>query len=347
MRNLNRCWLVGLVGLAAGCVSTASLDDALRAEMARQGVPGMAVAIVRDGAIELERGYGLANVELNVPVGPETIFQSGSAGKQFTAALVMLLVEDGRLGLDDRIASHLPGTPSAWAEVTVRQLLTHTSGLADPYEALDLTRNYSEAELLALYADIPLLFAPGTGWSYSNMGYHALGFLASHVGGRFYGDQLVERLFRPAGMSTARIIDERALVMHRADGYDLEDGAPKNQSWVAPNLNTTGDGSIYLSVRDFARWDLALRRGTPLGFEAQEVMKTPAVLLDGRTEKYGFGWSLEDWRGHAALSHSGAWQGFTSEWVHLLDLDLSVIVLTNCSAADPSKIADIVLEHRL
>ncbi|MEQ1891553.1 MAG: serine hydrolase domain-containing protein [Planctomycetota bacterium] len=339
--------MVGLLGLMAGCTATASLDESLNGELARQKVPGVAVAVVRGGEIELERGYGLANLELGVPVHPETIFQSGSAGKQFTAALVMLLVQDGLLALDDPLARHLPGTPASWSGITVRQLLTHTSGLADPYEKLDLTRNYTEAELLAIYGTVPLLFAPGADWSYSNMGYHALGFLASHVGGKFYGDQLVERLFLPAGMSSARVINERDIVLHRADGYDLEDWVPKNQTWVAPNLNTTGDGSIYLSVHDFARWDLALRQGTPLDFALQEAMRSPAVLSNGRTEAYGFGWALEDWEGHAAISHSGAWQGFTSMWIHLLDTDLSVIVLTNCSGADPSAFAALVLRNYL
>lgn len=339
-------WLgVVVMGVGPGCAAVDPLDEAVMAEMTRQKVPGVAVAVVRGGRIEKEKGYGLANIELGVPVSPETIFQSGSAGKQFTAALVLLLVNDGRIALDDPIARHLPGTPAAWDNITVRHLLTHTSGLADPYEKLDLTRDYSETELLELYGTLPLLFSPGTDWSYSNMGYHVLGFLASRVGGRFYGDQLIERLFRPAGMGTARVISERDIVMHRADGYELVDGEPKNQTWVSPSLNTTGDGSIYLSVRDFAAWDLALRRGTPVDLATQEAMKAPAVLSSGKSVPYGFGWGLEDWQGRPALSHGGAWQGFTTMWLHFLDTDLSVIVLTNASGVDTGAIADIVAQH--
>jgi len=233
------------------------LDNALLQEMKREHIPGVSIVVLQNGRIVKEKGYGLANVEHGVPATPETKFQSGSIGKMFTAALVMLLVEDGKLKLDDPISRHLANTPKAWEGITIRHLLTHTSGLNDPYEALDFRKDYSDEELIALEAGIPVLFAPGERWSYSNMGYHLLGFICNKAGGAFYGDQLRERIFKALGMGT-RIISESDIVPHRAAGYEWVNGALKNQSWISPKLNTTADGSLYLTGRDLALWDLAL-----------------------------------------------------------------------------------------
>lgn len=347
--------LAGILALFAGCTVPERSDEPapdpiaaiVREELARQQIPAASVAVVEHGRLVHAAGYGMANVEHQVPATAETIYQSGSTGKQFTAALVLLLANDGRFGLDDPIARHLPGTPPSWANITIRQLLQHISGLADPYEKLDLTRDYTEAELLAIDGQIPLLAEPGTRFSYSNMGYHVLGFLCSHVGGAFYGEQLAQRIFGPAGMRTARIISERALVPHRAAGYELEDGRLLNQTWVAPSLNTTADGSIYLSVLDFVAWDLALTQGTPLSGDLQAVMRTPARLANGQLSPYGCGWSVHPIEGREAISHGGAWQGFTSFYLRLPKEELSVIVLTNLAGADPGRIVQRVTEQRL
>lgn len=350
-----RLLLTGVLFLATGCASTAHTTETkpdpvgaiVRDELARQKIPGASVAIVEHGKLVHAEGYGFANVEHQVPATKDTIYQSGSTGKQFTAALVLLLANDGRFSLDDPIAKHLPGTPPSWEKITIRQLLQHVSGLADPYEKLDFRRDYAEAELLAIDGQIPLLFEPGTKFSYSNMGYHVLGFLCSHVGGAFYGEQLAKRIFAPAGMTTTRIIDERAIVLHRAAGYELENGEPKNQTWVSPSLNTTGDGSLYLSVLDFAAWDLSLTRGTPIGEEIQAVMRAPARLANGKVSPYGCGWSVHPIEGREAISHGGAWQGFTTFYLRFPKEELSVIAMTNLAGADPGKIVQRIALERL
>jgi CubicO group peptidase (beta-lactamase class C family) len=347
--------LTGVLFLGASCAAPDRASETtpdpiaaiVREELARQNIPGASVAIVEHGRLVHAEGYGFANLEHEVPATKDTIYQSGSTGKQFTAALVLLLANDGRFGLDDPIAQHLPGTPPSWEKVTIRQLLQHVSGLADPYEKLDVTRDYTEAELLAIDGQIPLLFEPGAKFSYSNMGYHVLGFLCSHIGGVFYGEQLAQRIFAPAGMSTTRIINERALVPHRAAGYELEDGQLKNQSWVSPSLCTTGDGSIYLSVLDFAAWDIALTRGTPIGEELQAVMRTPARLANGKLSHYGCGWAVHPIEGREAISHGGAWQGFTTFYLRFPKEELSVIVMTNRAGVDPGKIVQRVALERL
>ena len=337
--------LVMVVALAvAGRAHADPVDSVVLAEMKRMHIPGVSLVVVRNGKIVKERGYGLANVEHRVPVTPATVFQSGSVGKQFTAALVLLLAQDGKLDLDDPISRHLANTPKAWEGITVRHLLTHTSGLADPYDKLDLRKDYTDEELIAIEATIPILFGPGEAWSYSNMGYHLLGFICNKVGGTFYGDQLRERIFAPIGMGS-RIISERDIVPHRAAGYDWSKGELKNQAWVAPRLNTTADGSLYVTARDLALWDLALYRDTPLSAALKEASWTPVKLKDGSTAPYGFGWQLAPVNGHRSIAHGGSWQGFRTQISRYVDDRLTVIVLANLSSARPERIANLVAAH--
>jgi CubicO group peptidase (beta-lactamase class C family) len=240
----------------------------------------------------LARGYGLANVEHQVPVKPETIFQSGSMGKQFTATAVMMLVEEGKLSLDDKITKFFTDAPEAWRNITVRHLLTHTSGMTDYPQDFDLRRDYTEDELYARIKPIPLAFQPGEKWSYSNLAYVMLGLLIHKVSGKFYGDFLQERVFQPLGMTTARVISEADIVPNRAAGYRVTNGQLKNQSWVSPSLNTTADGALYLTVYDMAKWDAALYTEKLLKRSSLEEMWTPVKLNDGKTHPYGFGWAL-------------------------------------------------------
>ena len=235
------------LALAAGplpAVGADRLDELVEIEREKQKVPGVGVAIVRGGEPLKLQGYGLANVEHRVPVSPETIFQSGSVGKQFTAVAVMLQVEAGTLALDDPIARFFTGAPAAWKRITVRHLLTHTSGIADyGNTSVDYRKDYSEDEFARVAFGLALEFPPGSRYSYSNTGYALLGFIVNKAAGRFYGDVLAERVFAPLGMTTARVMSESAIVPNRAAGYRLVDGALQNQEWVSPQLNTMADGA--------------------------------------------------------------------------------------------------------
>ncbi|NHZ90980.1 serine hydrolase [Massilia sp. CCM 8733] len=331
-----------MVGAAA--VHADPLDDAIIAEMKRGHVPGLGIAVVKNGKIVKEMGYGEADVESGVRVTRQTVFQSGSVGKTFTAALVMLLAEDGKLSLDDPIARHLSNTPKTWEKITIRHLLTHTSGLGDPYAKLDMRKDYTDEELIALEATIPVLSEPGEKWSYSNMGYHLLGFICNKAGGKFYGDQLRERIFAPLGMGT-RIISESDIIPHRARGYERVDGVLKNQAWVAPRLNTTADGSLYLTARDLALWDLALYDNKILNARVREASWTPVTLNDGKTAPYGYGWQVDSRNGHRVIRHGGSWQGFKADLARFVDDKLTVVVLANSAAARPVKFVDIIAAH--
>lgn len=335
-----------LVFSVAGTAWADPVDDIVNAEMARQRIPGAAIAVVKDGKIVKQAGYGMANLEHQVAVTPDTVFQSGSMGKQFTAALVLLLADDGKLGLDDPISRHLPATPPAWKKITVRHLLNHTSGLRDPDDIIKLNQNYTDAQLQRAGSGLPLQWAPGTKWAYSNFGYQLLGIICTRVGGKHYGEQLRERLFAPTGMQ-ARIISERDIVPHRAAGYDVIDGAYKNQEWVSPTLNTTADGSLYLTVRDLAKWHIALDGEQPLGASLKRAMWTSTALKDGSTKAYGFGWETSPTLGRASVWHDGAWQGFTTQGTRFVDEKLAVVVLTNRSETDIGKLLELVAAHYL
>jgi CubicO group peptidase (beta-lactamase class C family) len=319
--------------------SAAKIDDYVRAEMQSQQIPGVALAVVKDGNVVLARGYGFANVEHQVPVKPETIFQSGSTGKQFTATAVMMLVEEGKLSLEDKITKYFTDAPEAWRDITVRHMLTHTSGMGDYPPDFDMRRDYTEDELFQRIKTIPLAFQPGEKWSYSNIAYVMLGILIHKVSGKFYGDFLQERVFKPLGMSTARIISEADIVPNRAAGYRLVNGQLKNQSWVSPSLNTTADGALYLTVYDMAKWDAALYTDKLLKRTTLEQMWTPVKLNNGKTHPYGFGWMLGEVRGHRIIEHSGSWQGFKAQITRYVDDKLTVIVFANQIRANQTKLA--------
>jgi CubicO group peptidase (beta-lactamase class C family) len=326
------------VPCAAQDAATAKVDEFIKSEMQKQRIPGVSLAVVKDGQIILAKGYGYANVEHQVPVKPETIFQSGSVGKQFTATAVMMLVEEGKINLDEKIGKYLGDVPEGWKNITVRNLLTHTAGMTDYPDGFDFRRDYTEDELLKQAQAIPLAFQPGEKWQYSNLGYVTLGILIHKVTGKFYGDFLQERIFKPLGMTTARIISEADIVPNRAAGYRLVRGELKNQSWVSPSLNTTADGALYLTALDMAKWDAALYGEKLLKKTSLEQMWTPVKLNDGKTHPYGFGWLLGEVNKHRVVGHEGGWQGFASVIVRYPDDRFTVVVLTNLAQTNLFKL---------
>jgi CubicO group peptidase (beta-lactamase class C family) len=311
------------------------------AEMQRQHIPGLTLLVSRNGTPIRTEGYGLSNVELNVPAKPESIFQSGSVGKQFTAAAVMMLVEEGKIGLDDPLTKYFPDAPATWKQVSVRELLSHTAGFTDYPDKFDMRKDYTEADLLKIVEGIPLAYPPGTSWSYSNLGFLTLGILIHRVSGQFYGDFLQQRIFQPLGMSTTRIISEADIIPNRSAGYRLLKGQLKNQEWVSPTLNTTADGALYFSILDLAKWDAALYTEKLLRRSSLEQMWTVAPLRDGKPNSghYGFAWFIEKQNGHRDFEHGGAWQGFETHISRYIDDGLTVVVLTNLEGAEPDLIA--------
>lgn len=308
---------------------SARIDSYVKAEMRQRLIPGLSLAIVRNGKVALLRSYGFSNVEHQVPVKPETVFQSGSIGKQFTATAVMILVEEGKLSLEDKISKYLTDVPESWKNITVRHLLTHTSGMGEYPPDLDLRRDLTEDEYLTIIKSVPLRYATGAKWDYSNLGYVTLGILIRKVTGKFYGEFLAERIFQPLGMTTARVISEADIVPNRAAGYHLVKGEVKNQEWVSPSTNTTADGSLYFTILDLAKWDAALYTDKPLKQSSLTQMWTPVSLDDGTRKAYGFGWHTDVMHGRRVVFHGGAWQGFKSFIVRFPDDKLTIIFFAN------------------
>ena len=251
---------------ALTAAQTAAVDDYVTQEMGREHVPGVALGIYSRGEILLAKGYGLSNVELNVPVKAETIFQSGSVGKQFVSAAVMMLVEDGKVGLDDSIVKYFPNAPESWKPILIKNLLSHTSGLAE-YESPERTGpkgpfymrlDYTEDELVSKIEELPIEFKPGEKWNYRNTNYVLLGVMIHKVTGKHYSDFLQERIFRPWYMNATRLISETDIIPNRASGYTQTRGKLHNQEWVSPTFNSTADGTLYFNVLDLAKWDEAL-----------------------------------------------------------------------------------------
>ena len=338
--------------LSAGQI--ALIDEFVGSELKRQRIPGLALGIYDRGRIVLAKGYGLANVELSVPVRPQTVFQSGSTGKQFVSVAIMMLAEAHRLSLDDSIARYFPGSPATWKPILIKNLLSHTSGLSEYvsdertgpkgefYMRLDLT----EDELLRRVEALPIEWPAGSKWDYRNTNYLLLGYVIRKVTGESYVEFLRERIFQPLGMTSTRLISERDIILNRSSGYELEDGELRNQHWVSPTFNSTADGALYFNVTDLAKWDGALYTNQLLMQPSLDRVWNVYQLNDGKPNwaGYGFGWFVSEQNGHKVLSHGGAWQGFTCEISRYPDDNLGIAVLTNLDSdhSDPAVVARVV-----
>jgi CubicO group peptidase (beta-lactamase class C family) len=310
----------------------AELDRRVRAHLADNNIPGGLVAVVSRGRMVHLETYGMANVELAVAVTDSTVFEIGSISKQFVAAAVMLLVQEDRIGLDDPIDQYLPYLPSEWLGVTVRQLLTHTSGIPD-YEEIrtyDVYRfRLTPEEVIQIAHSRPMDFAPGTGWYYSNTGYFLLSMIVERIEGRPLGRVLHDRIFGPLGMTQTRMADPEAIIPHRASGYWVDrTGALINRN-PTETSSTLGAGGLLSSVHDLAKWDDALYGAQLLSAESKATMWTPAVLPDGRDTGYAFGWSVRPYRGLRSQSHSGQVAGFVANFARFPDQEIAVIVFLN------------------
>ncbi|HMG85243.1 MAG TPA: serine hydrolase domain-containing protein [Terracidiphilus sp.] len=333
---------------------TQAIDTFVASEMARQRIPGLAVGIYSRGKILLAKGYGLANVELNVPVKPETLFQSGSVGKQFVSAAVMMLVEEGKLSLDDSITKYFPDAPATWRPILIKNLLSHTSGLSE-YESDDRTGpkgpfylriDFTEDELVTKIEALPIEWAPGDKWAYRNTNYVLLGAIIHKVSGKPYAEFLGERIFKPLGMTSTRLISDSDIIPDRSAGYEIHDGQLKNQNWVSPTFNSTADGALYFNVLDIAKWDATLYTTRLLKQSSLDRIWTVYSLNDGKPNPagYGFAWFIGDQNHHKRIEHGGAWQGFTCDISRYPDDSLTVVVLTNLDAghANPGLIAHVI-----
>lgn len=333
------------------------VDAVVRQQMNEQHIPGVGLAVVRHGKLILARGYGLANVELAAPVSPETVFEAGSITKQFVAAAIMLLAQDGKLKLDDNIGRYFPEASPATKTVTIRDLLTHTSGIPDVSDGtsetsgalgvVDFHREYSESQLASAYLGQSLQFKPGTKWSYCNACYDLLGFLIHRVSGQFYGDFLRQRVFEPTGMTTARVFSQADIIPNRVGLYGLVGGQLKNApDWWSQSIRQGAAGGLWMSVLDLAKWDAALNTNRILKPTTQEMMWAPVPLDDGSAYPGGMGWFIAKANGHRVVFHTNGGPGSSAVISRYLDDGVTIIVMTNLGAhhTDVMKISGRIAE---
>lgn len=332
------------------------VDQWVLAWMAERGIPGLSLAVVVDGEVEKQEGYGLASLELDVAASPTTVYPLASITKSFTGAAVMALVEAARLSLDDPIEAHLNGLPAHWHGITVRRLLTHTSGLPDlvseSTSALETVAPTLQTALDSV-ARLPMQFAPGTSWRYNQTNYALAQALVETLAAQSFPAFVEERLLRPAGMErtvfggSSAVVDGRGPWYSRlevADDGGVRPGAALRRLHVEYPTFMLGAGGLNSTVEDLVRWDRALRDGNMLSSESLEELWRPVQLadgsvfrLDGRVLGYALGWSTIDRPGHRAVWTSG---GNTVALHRYLDDDVTVIVLTNCQGSGPNEIAE-------
>lgn len=309
-------------------------------------VPGAAVAIVRDGTIVFERGYGMADLEAGVPISPRTNFRLASITKQFTATAIEILAERERISYDDPIRRWLPSLPPYAGGITIRHLLTHTSGLLD-YEDLiprSRTEQVSDADVFQLLAATDhTLFPSGSRYQYSNGGFVLLGLIVERVTGEPLGTFLKREVFDRAGMANSILAEPRIAIANRSYGY-TQAGTRWDRRDQSVTSATRGDGAIYSSVDDLVRWDAALRRATLVRPETLRLAFTPAVATGQPGESYGFGWYLSQHHARRMIWHTGDTVSFHNAIVRFDQPELTVIVLTNRDGGDPLALAKAIAD---
>ncbi len=324
-------FLLLLLFVAIAPAQVNEVDEFIKVEMGRQRIPGLSLAVVKNGEIVLARGYGLANVELNVPAKPDTVFKIGSVSKQFLATGIMLLVQQGKVGLDDKISKYLEGTPETWSAISVRHLLTHTSGLVREAPGFDPFKVQTDADVIKTAYSLPLRFQPGEKWEYCNLGYFILAEIIRKAFGKSWADYLTEQVFAPLGMNATRPTTVAEIIPNRAAAYSLNNSKLQNtDNW--PALRPSG--AFLSTVLDLAKWEAALNTDKVLKKADREMMWTPVTLNGGRKYLYGFGWELDDTRGVSTVRHGGTLTGFRTQFARFPDHGITVILTCNLGNAN-------------
>ncbi len=325
--------------------------DKLFAQWDKTTTPGCALAIIKDGQIIYKRGYGMAKLEDNIVMSPSKIFDIGSVSKQFTAACIAVLVEEGKISVNDDIRKYIPEMPNYEKPITISHLLHHTSGVRD-YNALLSLAGFSpdsdcptvEEALEIICKQKRLNFLPGEEFSYSNSGYFLLSCIVERVSGKSLNEFAQEHIFRPLGMTSTIFQDDHTqIIPNRATGYSP---GPKGFKIDMSNWDETGDGNVYTSVEDLFLWDQAFY-SNKLGKSLMDNLQAVGVLNNGKKLDYAFGLFIDEYKGLKTISHGGAWAGFRAGIVRFPEQKFSVICLANLSAINPSrlclKVADIYL----
>ncbi len=313
--------------------------DALLSKSFPANEPGAAVIVVKDGQVVLRKGYGLAHLELGVPVSPEMRFRIGSVTKQFTAAAILLLAEDGKLAVEDPITRFLPGYPTHGKTITIEHLLTHTSGIKSYTDMPEWLRKWRQDmpldTLIALFKDQPMDFEPGEKWAYDNSGYVLLGAIVERASGRPYADFVRDRIFAPLGMTHTTYDTTASILPGRVSGYSKSSAGWANAAYLSMTQPYAA-GALVSTVDDMARWNAALDAEKLLQQPSLRRAWTPYRLRDGSSTGYGYGWMMGALQERPTVEHGGGINGFVCATLRLPDDHVYVALLTNREADQPS-----------
>jgi CubicO group peptidase (beta-lactamase class C family) len=325
MRYRN-AWLIALALCHAPHLGAQAdrVDRFIEDRMRAQRIPALSLAVIKDGKTIKAAGYGVADRKLQTPATPETVYKIGSVSKQFVATGIMLLVQDGKLRLDDPVSRFLEGTPSSWSRITIRHLLTHTSGIVREAPGYDWTAQ-PDAKVVTGAYPVPLRFQPGEKWEYSNVPYFALAEVIHKVSGQLWDAFLIEKVFKPLGMNSTRPTNTKEPLANRAAGYSDNDKLLDAVEWTGLRPS----GAFLSTVLDLAKWDAALDTNRILSESSRRQMWTPVALNDGTTYPYGFGWQLDPHNGHRQVHHGGGIPGFGAQFAKFPDNRLTIIAIVN------------------
>jgi CubicO group peptidase (beta-lactamase class C family) len=318
----------------------AAVESYVTAQMKLQHIPAVSVAIVRSDQLAFSKAFGTANLELNVPAATNSVFRIGSTSKPFIATGIMILVEEGKLSLDDDIAKFFAKAPPSWSGVKLRHLLSHTAGFPRELPGWTSYGFFSEEELAGMIEKVQPATKPGERHEYSNAGYFTLAAIIAKVSGKPWPEFLKARIFEPVGMKATFVTSFRELVPNRTSGYLWQDGTWVNEGYI---MTVRPSGGLMSTAEDLARWDVALRQGKVLKIQTLKEMVEPTKLTNGTLWSYGLGWGLEEFRGRRLVSHGGDILGFRAAFMHDVDDNVTVIVLINCESGSAERIAKGVL----
>jgi CubicO group peptidase (beta-lactamase class C family) len=324
--------------------------DAIFAEWDRPGSPGCALGVVRDGDLVYARGYGYANLDYDLPITPDMVFYVGSVSKQFTAAAIALLAQEGRISLDDDVRRWVPELPVYERPITIRHLVHHTSGLRDIYGLMSLAGRrledvFPDDEALRLIvAQRALNFPPGDDYLYSNSGYFLLAEIVERVTGRSFRDFTDAAIFRPLGMTDTHFHDAPAEIVKKRVVSYAPDGAGGFRISYLANFDKVGAGGLYTTVSDLMKWDANFYDPRVGGAALLDRIHTRGVLAGGDTLSYAFGLTIGSHRGLRTVRHSGSMMGFKADLARFPDARFTVITLCNLGTIDPATLANRVAE---
>ena len=326
----------------------AAVDAVVEKAMETRQFPAASIAVVKDGTVVFAKGYGLSDVEKSIKATEQTVYQLASVTKPFTAMAILMLVEDGKLSLDGKITEILPGLPAAWAPVTVRHLLSHTSGIksyTDVFGEKKVAESqvFTAEQILALVKDTPLAFTPGEKFAYCNTGYYLLGMIVEKASGKPYGTFVADRIFKPLGMTSTSLDDYADARPVRARGYSFDNGQTRPAAHTHPSQPVAA-GALVSTVIDLAKWDAALTSRKLLKPASYDLMWTAMRFNSGAASHYALGWEVQPYRTRPRQSHGGGITGFSTFLARFPDDKVTVIALVNQSGGAGQALANGVAE---